>query len=492
MKNKLPLVVDLDGTFIRTDSLHELLTKAIMRPGRFLIALYVLITAGKAAFKRYLAESFNFAVHLLPRNQSVSEFLKEEISQGRNIILVTGADQKIAENIDPQHAFFTEAIGSNGEVNLTGNNKKDYLVKRFGEKGYDYIGNSQTDIPIWKSASKSFLASPLSSKLGSERTSFPQIRFHKVFVEAQSSTLKNWIKELRVHQSLKNILIFLPLVAAHELGDFSKILQLCLGFLCFTAVAFSVYLLNDIIDLDADRVHARKKNRPIAMGAIDPINGLIASIILAVFGTFAAFLILPSFGVVLIVYLLLTISYTFWLKKISMLDVIFLGLLYMIRIAAGAILAEVTLSFWFTGIALFLFISLAIAKRYSEIVSLGSHTDKHNVPGRGYELSDSSAAMALGVSTGIASVLIFTIYIQTTSVKLLYPSNNFLWFAIPVLMYWIGNLWLTAGRNELNDDPVIFAIKNKKSLIAGIVLLVIFVLASSEVPGDIFERVMSR
>lgn len=492
MKNKLPLVVDLDGTFIRTDSLHELLTKAIMNPKRLLIAVYVLITDGKAAFKRYLADSFDIAEHLLPRNQSVAEFLKAEKSQERNIILVTGADQKIADNIDPHHYLFTEVIGSNGRVNLTGNNKRDYLVKRFGEKGYDYIGNSKTDIPIWKSASNSFLATSFSSRTASVSNSFAQIRFNEVFVETQSSTLKNWIKELRVHQSLKNILLFLPLVAAHELGDFSKILLLCLGFLCFTAVAFSVYLLNDIIDIDADRVHARKKNRPIAAGAIDPITGLIASLLLAMFGIFAAFLILPSFGSVIITYLLLTISYTFWLKKIAMLDVIFLGLLYMIRIAAGAILADVTLSFWFTGIALFLFISLAIAKRYSEIVSLGSHTDQHNVPGRGYELSDSSAAMALGVSTGIAAVLIFTVYIQTNSVKLLYPSNNVLWFAIPVLMYWIGNLWLTAGRNELNDDPVIFAIKNKKSLIAGIFLLVIFVLASSELPGDIIDSVLSR
>lgn len=492
MKNKLPLVVDLDGTFIRTDTLQELLTKAIMNPRRLLIALYVLIAKGKAAFKRNLASSFNIAGHLLPRNQKVSEFLSIEKSQGRNIFLVTGADQMVADSIDPKHEYFTESVGSNGEVNLTGNNKRDYLVKRFGENGYEYIGNSRTDIPVWNSASRSYLAVSSSTNPGLERNSFPEIQFQEVLVESQSSTLKNWVKELRVHQSLKNVLLFLPLVAAHELGDFSKVLLLSLGFLCFTAVAFSVYLLNDIIDLDADRVHARKKNRPIALGAISPVAGLFASMILAVFGIVAAFLLLPSFGAVLIVYLLLTISYTFWLKKIAMLDVIFLGLLYMIRIAAGAILADVKLSFWFTGIALFLFISLAIAKRYSEIVSLRPYSDKNNVPGRGYELLDGSASMALGVSTGIASVLIFTIYIQTSAVKLLYPSNNVLWFAIPVLMYWIGNLWLTAGRNELNDDPVIFAIKNKKSLFAGIILLIIFVLASTEVPGEIIDSVLSR
>lgn len=478
MTSARPLIVDLDGTLLRGDSLHESVAAALRTPLLIVRSFAQLVTHGKAALKRSLANGSDLDVNLLPVNKEVLDYVRAQRSSGRSIYLATGADSSVADQIMKRFPEFAGSFSSDGSTNLTSTRKAELLVREFGSQGFDYIGNSIHDVPVWHEAQASYLV----TSRAADRP-LPvwarDVTFAEVFREPSASPTRVWLRELRVHQSLKNLLLFLPLVAAHSFADPRPLLLLVAGFISFTLMASSVYLLNDLLDLRADRLHSRKSARPLAAGRILPLHALAVSAILAIFALLGAVAIGLGFTMVLIAYAILTCLYSFWLKRVTLVDVVVLAMLYMIRILAGSVIAGITLSFWFTGVGLFLFISLALVKRYTEL-SKAVRTDSiHTLHGRGYTPTDSAVILPLGIASGMAALLLLAIYLQSDAVTLLYPSGVFLWLVIPALFYWIANLWIQAGRDNMHDDPIVFALKNPSSLASGGIIAVLFVVAST-------------
>lgn len=481
MTSRTPLVIDLDGSLLRTDTLHELTAASLARPQVLVGGLIRLATKGRAALKRHLTDNTSIDVSLLPINERVLELVRSESSNGRDVYLATGADASIAAAIVERFPEFTGYFASDGETNLTNSNKAALLVERFGEKGFDYVGNSTHDLAVWRAADKSYLVAA-----GRTPGWARSIDFTETLHESGRPAWRVWLKELRIHQSLKNILLFLPMLAAHSF-QIETIALLIAGFVTFAFMASSVYLLNDLLDLRSDRLHARKSQRPLAAGRILPLHALAVSFLLAVIAIVAAFAIGLDFAIVLITYAVLTCLYSFWLKRVTLVDVTILAMLYMIRILAGAVIANIELSFWFTGVALFLFVSLALVKRYTELTRPMSLGKDEALPGRGYSRVDAAVVLPLGIGTGMAVLLLMAIYLQSDAVAVLYPSGVFLWLVIPALFYWIGNIWIQAGRGEMHDDPIIFALKNPASLVSGAVILLLFVAASTPLAGSFQE-----
>ncbi len=281
-----------------------------------------------------------------------------------------------------------------------------------------------------------------------------------------------WIKELRIHQWLKNLLLFAPILAAHQEANSSKITKLIEAFFAFGLIASSVYITNDLIDIESDRKHPRKSRRGFASGQIPIVMGKIAIPLLLALGFFFAFLAGANFVGWLVVYLLTTLAYSFWLKRVAIVDCLTLASLYVIRIIAGAAVTHIPLSFWLLAFSIFLFLSLAFVKRFAELHTLRD-SPLTALTGRDYGQEDEGLVQLLGVSSGFAAVLILGLYVNTDTVRQLYKSPEVVWGLVPVLLYWISFIWLKANRGEMNDDPLVFAVKDRASLVAGAIFAVI-------------------
>jgi 4-hydroxybenzoate polyprenyltransferase len=479
MTSSPPLIVDLDGSLLRTDSLHEYLALALTRPTLLLNALGQYARGGRAGLKRGLASGASLDASVLPVNEEVVAILRSASASGRAVYLATGADLRIADEMAARFPEITGAFASDGVTNLTGTRKAERLVREFGAGKFDYVGDSKKDLPVWRQARSAYLVTvrPASRLPHWAR----EIEFAGILREDRRPTWRNWLREIRVHQSLKNLLLFLPILAAHAFGVIRALSLLVAGFFAFTLMASSVYLLNDVVDLRSDRLHSRKASRPIAAGLILPGRALTASVILAITSLAAAAAIGARFALVLVLYAVVTCLYSFWLKRVTLIDVITLAMLYMIRILAGAVITGVELSFWFTGVALFLFISIALVKRYAELSRHAGGKSASHIPGRGYAAADAPVVLSLGIGTGMAVLVLLAIYLQSDIVALLYPSAGLLWLVIPTVFYWIGNVWIQAGRGTIHDDPIVFALKNRASLVSAAVIGLLFFAASTHV-----------
>ena len=287
--------------------------------------------------------------------------------------------------------------------------------------------------------------------------------------------LKLWAKSLRFHQWIKNILIFVPLFASHRLDQPQLIINAILAFLFFGLCASSAYLLNDIIDQEDDRLHKTKRNRPFASGQLPVKYGIIAFPLLLVVAFGGALLFLPwQFTVVLACYYVVTVLYSIYLKRLMMVDVIVLGGLYTLRLIAGLFAFGMWLTFWMLAFSMFLFLSLAMVKRYTELLDASTKGSVEKLPGRGYYPSDLSAVGSLGIAAGYLAVLVLALYAQEPSTLHLYKHPEVIWLSFPLLLYWISRIWILTQRGQMNDDPIVFAIKDRKSLIVGILFVIIF------------------
>lgn len=472
MHHQVPLVVDLDGSYLKTDTLHELLLLSVRKPAVFFRAFGAYFRSGKAAAKSVLASALPLEAGLLPVNPSVAALIQAESSAGRDVVLATGADARIAAQFIHPAGPFANSLSSDGSTNLTGPRKAAVLVERFGAGGFDYVGNSSVDREVWAAARNSYLATTSSQVPRKLRN----MSFFAILEGGGRTRLRAWIKAVRPHQSLKNALLFLPLLAAHELGNVDAWMGAIAGFVVFSLMASSVYLLNDALDLASDRQHAKKRNRPIAAGDILPGSAVAASVMLAVIALVAGSLLGFSFFVVLCGYAVTTIAYSFWLKRITLVDVLVLAALYMVRIFAGAVLAGIELSFWFIAVSTFLFLSLAFAKRFAEVIAAGD--SKVIIPGRGYRSADGLILAALGSGAGVATVVFLASYIQSPEVQYLYRSPELLWLVVPLVFYWIANVWIHAGRGDMHVDPVVFALRNQTSQITAVLILIFFLLSA--------------
>ncbi len=460
--SSLPLTVDLDGTLIATDMLHESALGLLRTSPRMTLSIPFWLARGKAALKAELARRFDFDPALLPFNEPFVAWLRAERSRGRRLILATASDARIATAIADVLGLFDETLASDGSVNLGGAAKAEALVGRFGKGGFAYAGNAAADLPVWREAGAAVVVNASAGLADKVSGLCPVER------EFQARPLDPMPvpRMLRLHQWLKNLLVFVPLGAAHQMGDADRWPAVLMCFLAFCLCASSVYLISDLLDLESDRRHPRKRWRALASGAVSIRYAALLSPVL--------FLCSMGLGIAaglgplawLCAYFVVTCAYSLRLKRVAVLDCMVLALLYSLRVVAGGAAAAVPLSHWLLAFSAFMFLSLAFVKRYAE---LQSHPPDAvgKLHGRGYGVGDARLVLSLGVASGIASALVLSLYLNSETVVRLYPTPGFIWACVPVLLYWIGHMWLTAHRGLMHDDPLVFAVKDGPSLAAG-------------------------
>lgn len=467
-----PLCVDLDGTLVKSDTLVDSLLVMARSHPLLLLRLPERLMRGKAAFKAFVTAHVDLDVAHLPYNRKLLQFLQREHSRGREIYLATGADMALAQRIAVHLAIFDGVIGSDGATNLTGSKKLATLRSQFGENGFAYIGNGNIDLPLLAHASEKMVANP-SLRLRSQMRKLAITPSH-VF-EERSNPLRSFIHALRTHQWAKNLLIFLPPLLAHD-RSFFTLSKSCLAFLCFCCVASATYMVNDLLDIEADRRNIKKRLRPFASGDLSPAAGLIASVSLLCAGFAIAQALPVDFILWLLLYAATTLSYSIYLKRVALVDVLVLSGLYTVRLLAGGAATATMISHWLAGFAIFLFLSLAIVKRFAELENARlSGTQLKN--GRGYLMTDLEQIRSFGTASAFASVVVFANYISSQDVMKFYHHPRYLWLIVPFMILWLCRVWLLATRGELNEDPVAFALTDRASLAMGAVVAAIVVTA---------------
>lgn len=468
-----PLAIDLDGTLLRTDSLVEsFLSLARTTPLKSVLAVPILLR-GRAALKSWIAQRANLDPSTLPYNQELIEWLHAERGRGRRILLVTAADHRVAESIGQHCALFDEVLASDGKLNLKGENKATALVERFGESGFDYAGDSSADVAVWRRARRAIVVGGAALERAASQVATVERRF-----QPSRNRTKAVVSAMRPHQWVKNLLIFLPLLAAHEVSNGPALIAALLAFLAFGLTASAVYLLNDLLDLPSDRAHPRKCRRPFAAGDLPLAWGLgLAPMLLAAALTLSLLFLPVAFVLVLSGYFILTSAYSLALKRMPILDVITLAGLYTVRVIAGAAAVAIPPSFWLLAFSMFIFLSLALSKRFTELRGLQERGELTAV-GRGWHVDDLPLVDSLGASTGVACVLVLALYIDSAPARALYQTPEALWFICPLLLYWMSRLWFKTHRGEMHDDPVVFALRDRVSLIVGVLTAGIVVVAA--------------
>jgi 4-hydroxybenzoate polyprenyltransferase len=469
----IPLCIDLDGTLIRSDTLHEALLLLAKVSPRSLPALPLWLAGGKARLKHLVAERVELHAQSLPYCGEVLGLIEQARSDRRPVVLVTAAPARIARSIADSLGLFDDVLTSDENLNLSHRRKADALENRYGPKGFDYVGNSSDDLPVFERCRRAFL---VSSKNGLRRAA-SRSNQEVTFIDRPRGGLRVWMKALRVHQWLKNLLIFVPLLASGRFREPHLIVEAALAFASFSLFASAVYLVNDMVDLQADRLHASKHKRPFASGTLPVAAGIAATPLLVAAALGIALFLPPLFLAALGTYALVTTLYSFALKRQVIVDVMLLAGLYTMRILAGSAATDIKPSFWLLAFSMFLFLCLAMTKRYSELRQAIAQ-DKM-LSGRGYLPSDLPVVLAIGAGSCLVSVLILALYTQALIVPQLYPAPEWIWLVPPLLLYWVSRLWLKAGRGEIDDDPVLFAAKDWQSLTICAVVGVLFLLAGS-------------
>lgn len=476
---ELPLCVDLDGTLIRTDLLWEGIFGLVRAHPLRAFALPFQLLRGRAAFKQWLAECAPIDVEAIPYRESIVEWVRQQARDGRAVALATASPLAYADKVAQHLGCFRRVFATSGTTNLKGVVKADALVAAYGSAGFDYVGDSRADIPVWRQARIALVVDNGGGLLRrAERalrdagtsvgaTPQPQVVPAPGASAPEAPLWFTWLRALRIHQWLKNVLICVPALAAHRIDDPHVVALMALAFVSFGLVASSAYVFNDLLDLEADRHHPAKRQRPFAAGQLPLAQGAIAGVVLLLAGLALATWRLPSsFTLVLGIYFLCTCAYSSLLKQWAIVDVAALAGLYVVRIIAGAVATDVPISFWLLAFSLFFFFSLALAKRYAELADAKSEETTARRR-RGYRAADLPLLQALGIASGFVAILVMAFYINSPESQALYRRAQVLWILIPILLLWISRLWLLAHRRELHEDPVVYALMDRGSLALG-------------------------
>ncbi|PIT14344.1 hypothetical protein BGI32_07885 [Snodgrassella alvi] len=471
-QSNLPLVVDLDGTLILTDSLHESLINMLKLHPFEIFRLIKVYFLGKAEFKKFVYERSDFKADNLPYCHELIEYIQHERQQGRKIILATAAYKQIAYKISDFLQCFDEVIATDAQNNLKGVNKFKAIEQKIGRE-FIYIGDDYADLPIWKEASGAIIVGSKVNKLTRKvsQTETPILKE----LSNDSTNVVTWLKAIRLHQWLKNILLLVPLLTAFQFYDLHKLFLVAIAFIAFSLGASATYILNDLWDLDNDREHSSKKNRPFASGRLSIAQGIKASILLLLSAVFISVWISWFFLSVFLLYLFITTLYSLRLKQVVLLDIIILSVLYTIRIFAGGVVIHIDLSYALLAFSVLIFLSLATVKRCAELVSM--HNNKSLIAGRGYMKSDLDILWPLGISTYIGAIILFGLYINAPETIVHYKTPALLWLVQLFMIYLIGNLWVMTKRGLMHDDPIVFFIQDKKSLILLVLIICVILLA---------------
>lgn len=450
------LCVDLDGTLLRSDILYESLLALLARNPLYMFLLPFWLLGGKAAVKRNVASRVEIPVDTLPYDERVLDILRTTAQRPR--VLCTASDQLLVQPIAEHLGLFEEVIASDGRINMSGRNKGKALAERFGERGFDYMGNGRVDLQVWAHAGGAIVVNN-GDRLARDAARQTEVLAH---LPAHNGGLLTWIKALRIYQWLKNLLVLVPMFTAHRFLDSAAVIDAGIAFLAFGLCASGVYLLNDLLDLTPDRLHARKRRRPFAAGTLPLLHGLLMAPVITLAGFALAWICSPAFAGVLLCYYVMTLAYSLKLKRIVMIDVVLLAALYTVRIIGGTAAIGSELSFWLLAFSMFVFLSLAMLKRYTELHAALA-TGKEMASGRGYAVADLPLVQSLGAAAGYIGVMVFALYINSPESLELYGHPRVLWLLCPMLLYWISRMWIVSHRGDMDDDPIVFAATDRVS-----------------------------
>jgi 4-hydroxybenzoate polyprenyltransferase len=471
--NPAPLAVDLDGTLISSDLLIESASAHMIRQPLSVLRMAGWLAGGKDRLKVELASRSELDASVLPYHPEVLSWLQAEHARGRSLVLASASDQRLVSQVSDHLGIFDEAWGTSPGVNLKSHAKRDLLVSRFGEGGFEYVGNHPHDLAIWGAAAQAHVVGSRALVARAAKVADVGQTF-----AARGGQGRALLKAMRPHQWAKNALVAVPLFTAQLVSSSEALLHTVLAVLAFCLAASSVYLLNDIVDVAEDRHHPTKRRRPFASGRLNLLVGWVAWPVLALAAFAVSFSFLPwRFTVVLAAYLAITVAYSSWAKRKAVLDVITLGALYTIRIVAGAAAIAAPLTSWLLSFSMLFFLSLALIKRVSELTQLRSR-EQLLAKGRGYYADDLELLSSYGVATSIGAVVIFSLYVNDPATAALYRTPEILGLAIPILLAWLMRCWLWAHRGDMNEDPIVFAVRDPKSLLAGAAFVLVFLAAN--------------
>ena len=464
----VPLFVDLDGTLIKTDLLIESAFFLLKKQPWMLLVMPYWLLFGKARFKEEIAKRSVLDFSVLPLQDEFVEFLHNEANKGRPLYLATASDRRLAEPVAKRLGIFKQVLASDGHRNLKGARKLEAILVCCDGSLFDYAGNERVDLAIWAKARRAIVVNPGIGVIAAARKRRYVVQ--QVF-DDRPPVAKTWIRALRIHQWAKNVLLGVPILTAHAF-NLSAITEIAAAFTAFGLVASATYLLNDLLDLAADRHHPRKCKRPFAAGNIGLVSGILGMIAVFCSGFGLAVQLSDYFLFTLLAYLGLTISYSFYFKRIVLIDVLLLASLYTIRIVAGAFAIDVTVSSWLLGFSMFIFLSLALVKRCTELMAM-QRLSRETMKGRGYQVSDYAMLSAMGVAAGYISILVLALFISSPESIGKYTYPALLWLLCPLMAYWVSRLWLKTSRGEMHDDPLIFSLKDQASWIVFINMMMV-------------------
>jgi 4-hydroxybenzoate polyprenyltransferase/phosphoglycolate phosphatase-like HAD superfamily hydrolase len=470
------IIVDLDGTLIKTDLLYESLLVLLRKQPWAILLLPFWLLRGKAAFKRELSRRVQPDFVSLPFDERLVRWLRLQHSDGKKLALFSASDQTLLQPVADQLQLFEEVHGSDGARNLSGADKYAAIEARYGAQ-FTYVGDSRKDIAVWSRCGSAVLVGATAKLRSQLPAGVAVVEEFARPVAGEPGSAALWRRALRLHQWAKNALIFVPLFLSGRVAQPGSVLNCAVAFVAFGLLASATYIVNDLLDLAADRSHRTKKDRPFASGALPIQAGLAAIPLLMLAAAGLATLLPKSFALIAGLYTVTTVAYSLGLKREPILDLLILSGLFTVRILAGMVSLDTPLSKWLLAFSMFFFFSLAATKRYTEcdhLLAKGSSV----VPGRGYRPQDAPWLLAMGAASALSSVLVFLLYLVHAKTEIAnFPQPAWLGVAPPILGYWLGRVWLLAVRGEMRDDPIVFALKDRRSIVLGMVVIAAIFLA---------------
>jgi 4-hydroxybenzoate polyprenyltransferase len=467
----VPLAVDVDGTLLRTDLLHEAMLRHVADHPLRLPRMLGWLTGGKAAFKARLADHASPHIESLPLRAETLALIRQAQDEGRAVWLASASDHRYVSALAARIGGIAGVLASTPDCNLAGPAKAAALDARFGVGGYDYVGDRPVDFAVWDHARRPLVVAASAGFERQVRARFPGAEV----IARPRPQFARYVKALRPHQWAKNLLVFLAMIAGHDLRAEALVATL-VAFACFCLAASSAYIINDLLDLPGDRQHPTKCRRPLAAGDILVSEGLVLSAVLMGASLLLALLLPARFLLILGAYVAITLGYSLVLKRRMVIDVITLGALYTIRVFGGLVAAQEKQSQWLVMFSLFLFLALALVKRCSELVML-REAGREEVVGRAYRVADLAVLFPAAAAAGYGAILVVALYLQSPEVVALYAHPSRLWLLYPPLLYWITRVILLSSRNQLHDDPVVFALTDRASWAVGAMCAAVVALA---------------
>lgn len=472
--DKRPICVDLDGTLVHTDTLVEGLIAALS--GRYgLSSLRGLLTLNRAALKQRVAELVGCTAELLPYNPVALSYLQAKRQEGHHLVLATAADARVAKAVASHLCLFDEVICSDGARNLKGATKAAALVERFGHKGFDYVGNDRSDLPVWRAAAEIITVNAPPGIVREVRESGSPT----TMLNTPAPLIPALLRVMRPHQWSKNLLVFVPMITAHAFTEVWSWISAFVLFLSLSATASALYIVNDTLDLFSDRRHPRKRLRPIASGILPITSALTAAIVLLAIGF--GFAWIAGGILVVLAYGALSLAYSLWLKRYPLVDVFMLAALYTMRVLGGGIVTGHRATVWLLAFSGFIFLSLALVKRVAEMLTIEQTHDKRSNARRGYRPDDIVLLQMFGCSAAFASSIVLALFVSSATALQQYDLPEVLMLIVPIILFWQCRLWLATVRGNMHDDPIVYAVSDWVSWSVATAILGVMLVAAADI-----------